>query len=211
MRKARNTNAKPLRAARGNARLRNVNPPQISSNVRMTHRFRFIASGAVSNKTIDSDGMLAIAGGIGTVTNSTITLCYESVRLKKVEVWAPPATQGSAATVSVEWLGQSSPSIEISDTTISVSHNAHVVGSPPKSSLASFWQVVSSPQNLFILNCPTGSVVDVEAEYLFVDRSTAAGSVPGLTTVVIGHVYFLALDHVAGTDLLVPVSLNTTT
>ncbi len=210
MRKARNTKAKPLRAVRGNARLRNINPPQISSNVRMSHRFRFIASGAVAGITITSDSLLCCAGGIGTVTNSTIALCYESVRLKKVEVWAPPAAQGSAATVSVEWLGQSSPSIEISDTTISVSQNAHIVGSPPRTSLAAFWQVVASPQNLFVLTCPTGSVVDFEADYMFVDRSTAVGTALGLTTVVVGQVYFLALDFKSGTHVLTPVSLNTT-
>lgn len=212
MRNARNKKAKPLRAVRGSARLRNINPPQISSNVRMSHRFRFISSGAVSGITFTSDSLLGAAGGIGTVTNSTIALCYESVRLKKIEVWAPPASQGAAATVSVEWLGQNSPSIEISDTTLSVSQNAHIVGSPPRTSLASFWQVVGSPQNLFVLTCPTGSVVDIEADYLFVDRSTAVGTALGLTTVVIGRVYFLALDRVGpGTNLLVPVSLNTTT
>jgi hypothetical protein len=210
MRNARFQKAKSLRAARGSARLRNINPPQISSNVRMTHRFRFISSAAVSGITITSDSLMNCAGGIGTVTNSTISLCYESVRLKKVEVWAPPASQGAAATVSVEWLGQNSPSIEISDTTISVSQNAHVVGAPPRTSLAAFWQVVGSPQNLFVLTCPTGSVVDFEADYLFVDRSTAAGTQAGLTTVVIGNVYFLALDSKAGTHVLVPVSLNTT-
>lgn len=211
MQRKRSRNAKPLRAARGNAQLRNVLIPQISSNVRTSHRFRYISSAAVNGQIINSDSLLSAAGAIGTITNSTVALCYESVRLRQVEVWAPPASQGAAATVSVEWLGANSPSIEISDTTLSVANNAHVRGSPPKSSLASFWQVVGTPSNLFVLTCPTGSVVDIQMDLVFVDRSTAVGTVGGLTTVVIGRVYFLALDQsFSSTHVLVPVSLNTT-
>lgn len=211
MNRNRSRKAKPLRAARGNAQLRNVNPPQINSNVRTQHRFRFLASGAVTNQIISSNGLLGMSGTIGTVTNSTVTLCYESVRLKSVEVWAPPAAQGGAATVSVEWIGSAnSPSIEVSDTTMSVAQNAHIKCAPPKMSLASFWQISDTSANLFTLNCPTGSVVDISVELMFVDRSTAPATISAIATVVVGRVYFLALDAPSATHVLVPVSLNTT-
>jgi len=211
MNRKRSRKAKPLRAARGNAQLRNVNPPMINSNVRTSHKFRFIASGTVTNQLVTSNALLGIAGTIGTVTNSTVALCYESVRLKFVEVWAPPAAQGGSATVSVEWIGSAnSPSIEVSDTTISVSHNAHIKCAPPKSSLASFWQISDNNATMFTLNCPTGSVVDVSIELMFVDRSAVVATQAGLTTVAIGKVYFLALDTATLTHVLVPVSLNTT-
>jgi len=211
MNRKRSRNAKVLRAPRGNAQLRNVNPPQINSNVRTSHRFRFISTAAVTNQLVTSAALLAVAGTIGTVTNSTVALVYESVRLKSVEVWAPPASQGASATVSVEWIGSAnSPSIEVSDTTISVSHNAHIKCVPPQQSLASFWQIVGNTATMFTLNCPTGSVVDISLELLFADQSTTLATQAGLTTVVIGRVYFLALDVASLTHVLVPVSLNTT-
>ncbi len=209
MNRRRSRKAKPLRAVRGNSRSRKVNPPQLSSNIRTTHKFRFLSNAAFNN-TITSKSLLNAAGGIGTIVNSTIALCYESVRLLKVEVWSPPAAQGAAATVSVEWLSTQSPSIEASDTTLSVAHNAHVSTRPPIGSLASFWQNMDATNNLFVLICPINSVVDVTFELVQFDRNTAAATQAALATVVVGRMYFLALDNNLGSNILIPVSLNTT-
>jgi hypothetical protein len=210
MNRKRSRNAKPLRAVRVNPQLRKLNPPMLSSNVRTTHKFRFIANAAFSD-TITSKCCFGAAGGIGTVTNSTVSFCYESMRLLKVEAWSPPATQGASSTISVEWLSTNSPSIEVSDTTVSVSQNAHISTRPPVGSLASFWQQIDTTFALFTLVCPINTVIDVTMELIQLDRSTVAASQTTVATVVLGTMYFLALDRNRGTNILIPVSLNTTT
>lgn len=211
------SSAKPFRAVRVNTRSRNVagrgpaNPPPFSSNIRTTHKYRFLSNAAFGT-TINSVGCFGAAGAMGTVVNSTVALCYESLRLLKVEVWSPPASQGASATVAVEWLSTNSPSIEVSDTTMSVSHNAHISTRPPIGSLASFWQNIDTAFQLFTLTCPINSIIDVTLELLQVDRPVTSGTITGLTTVVLNTMYYLALDRGGvGTNVLIPVSLRTTT
>jgi hypothetical protein len=211
MQRKRSRNAKPLRAVRvSNSRSRKGNPPQLSSNIRTIHKFRFI-SNAAFNDVITSKCCFGAAGGIGTVVNSTLSFCYESLRLLKVEAWSPPAAQGAAATVSVEWLSTNSPSIEVSDTTVSVSQNAHISSRPPQESLASFWQQIATTFTMFTLVCPANTIIDVTLELIQLDQAAVALTQTGLATVVVGEMYYLSLDRNRGTNILIPVSLTTTT
>jgi hypothetical protein len=185
------------------------NPPQMESNLKLTHKFRFQASAAEANFAITDSSVIGALGGICTVTNSTVTNFAQSFRIKSLEMWAPPASQGAAATVSVEWFGfGNSPNIEHSDTTLSVSRNAHIKSAPPSSSLASFWQKGTST-NLFILNFGTNTIIDLIVEIMMADQETALETT-SVSAGVLGHIYYLALDQELGSHILVPVSLNTT-
>jgi len=182
-------------------------PPQLSTNVRLKHRFRFMAT-AAQNGPITDTNILGACGTICTVVNSLTTNFTESFKIRKVEVWAAPSSQGSASTCSVDWVGyQNSPNLEESDTTLSVTKNAHIVAVPPQMSLASFWQK-SSGTTLFTLVCPANSVIDITLDMIQADQEVALVS-NAIATGVIAHTYFLALDG-SGTHNLVPVSLNTT-
>jgi hypothetical protein len=195
------------RVARGPSR--NANPPQIESNLNYSHKYRFLTSASVTNVGIQDTYVLQSTGGICTTVNSVVSIFAKSFKITKIEMWAPPASQGSAATISIDWLGfGNSPNIEHSDTTLSVSHNAHVVTRPPKNSLASFWQKATNVQ-LFILNCPANTVIDISVSLMMQDEETALTTV-NVATGVLGNIYFVALDQGAGTHVIVPVSLNTT-
>jgi len=187
-------------------------PTQFSSNVRLNHKFRFTAASAFNHalSPFDIGGAL---GSVGTVTNSTVTCFVESFKIRKIEVWSSPASQGANSTVSLDWVGfGNSPNIEFSDTTLSVTKNAHIVTSPPQNSLCHFWQNVSDVTSLFTLVCPMNSIVDLSLDMILADQEVGLVAITGLTTVVLGHIYYLALDRGnAGTNVLVPVSLNTTT
>jgi hypothetical protein len=185
---------------------------QLSSNVIKKHKFRFLASSALANVDITTLHVLGVAGGLGTVANSTITLFNKSFKISKVEMWAPPPSQGSTATVSLEWLGSgvNSPNREVSDTSMSTAFPAHLVTKPPAQSLASFWTTVNagSATNIFRLNCPAGTVVDLSLQLIENDQELANVTVT-VVTAVLGNIYYLYLDGVT-THLLTPVSLNTT-
>ncbi len=184
-----------------------IDPPQIATNLICSHRYRFAASGAYSG-AITCAQVLQSLGVMGTVVNTTASLLFKCFRLKKLELWAPPPSQGSTVTISVEWLGSSnSPNREDSDTHVSVSRPAHLVCKPPPESLAKFWQVFTGT-TLFNIVAPVGTIIDMSVDMIMVDQTTASSTVAA-ATVVLGKVYYLALDH-GTSDLLVPVSLTTT-
>jgi len=185
-------------------------PPQFNSNVVKHHKFRFLASSAVANVTITNFNVLAALGGVGTVANSTITQFNKSFRIKSIEIWTPPASQGASATCAVEWLAPAnSPNWEVSDSSMNPTYPAHILARPPPNSLASFWNAVSTSQNMFEITASGGSIVDLVVDYIEDDQEAANNTTTGVATVVLGNKYYLALDGVT-THLLVPVSLNTT-
>lgn len=202
------------RRARQNKAPRNLgsgkmNPPQIRTNVIVTHKYRFTSSSGTTT-AITSDGCAFAAGAIGTVTNSKVNALAASVKLDCLEIWTPPAAQGNTATCSVEWNGQqSSSTVEVSDTTVSTAIPAHVKTTPPARSLSSFWQdlAVGNVQ-LCAITAPAGSIIDATISFIL-DDSGNATTQASVGTAVIGEVYYLALDA-TGTHIYTPVALNTT-
>lgn len=143
------------------------------------------------------------------VTNSVINSFYGCVKIQRIEMWSPPAAQGSAVTCSVDWVGNAnSPNREFSDTTVSVSTPAYVVTSPPPQSLASFWQT-NNTNALATLTAPSGTIIDVVLALILNDSDEATAQ-NAAATVVLGNIYYLSLDLNA-THRYVPVSLTTTT
>lgn len=184
-----------------------LHPPQLRTNVVVKHRYRFVSTSGTA-QSIVADDLTGIAGAICTVANSTLSKVAKSVKLHSVEIWTPPASQGAAATCSLEWAGASNgPSIEVSDTTVSVSEPAHVRSVPPQGTPASFWQNAGGGQ-LMIMTCPTGSIIDVVCSHVLYDDA-AAGVTYAVAAGTLGVMYYLPLD--GSSDVFLPASLNTTT
>jgi len=183
-------------------------PPQFSSNIRVRHTFRF--TGSMAGVALTGANLLLACGVVAGVANGTAWAIFHSLRIRRLKIWSPPASQGTVNTCSIEWLGtQQSPSIEFSDTTNSVSTPACVQSSPPLSSNAAFWQTPTlGSTTLAVLTAPAGSVVDVEVDLILADEAAASFNT-NLTASTAGELYYLALDGRAS-NLMVPVSLNTT-
>lgn len=206
-------NRKRNQKVRGRKTLRqktsNLNPPQILTNVVKSHRYRYLASSAIVAVGIQDVHVQRALGGICTVANTTVAVSVKSFKLNKIEIWAPTSTSTTPTTVSVEWLGQNnSPNLEHSDTSINVSRPAHLITRPPRNSLASFWQNSAGGTALFVLNCPSGSIIDISVNMIEADESTALLT-STIVTGTLGVQYWLPLDGTT-THLLTPVSLNTT-
>ncbi len=208
----RSRTAKPLRAAparksrvKKNNRILGLPPPWVA-HPRFVRKIRYLASGAVS-ATIVSNDMIFAAGTMAATTTSIYNIC-RSYRLLSVEVWAPPATQGSTSTVTVRWPStQSSPVVDVSDTSSSVSVNAHIRTSPPKESTVGFWQAMGTNNNMFLITCPTSSIVDITYEFIWSDLAGAntSSAVVGAT---VGQLYFTAIDR-SSSNVLAPIALQT--
>lgn len=199
---------KQQRPARRSAATGRLQPPMLATNIRFRHRYRFDASADFSG-TITFAEIAASMGTIGTVTNTTVTLLCNSLRILSVEMWAPPASQGAASTCSIDWYSTTNqPAFEFSDTTISTAVPSHVQCRPPPFSLAAFWQPSNSGANAFTLVAPKNTIIDLTLEGILIDED-GLGDTLGVTTAVIGHPYYIALDG-PSSNKLVPVSMVTT-
>jgi hypothetical protein len=186
-----------------------AHPPQLNSNVILNHRYRF-TSATATVIPITPSLLLTAAGSVCTVANTTVTSFFGSVKVNSIEIWAPPASQGSTSTCSVEWnvVNSSQSTKEVSDTSNSVSFPAHIRCVPPAKSLASFWQTQSSTA-YFQIVAPSGSIIDLNLSLTMYDddagtsqatRAVGAGS--------LGLVYYMSLG---AAGVYPPVSLTTTT
>jgi hypothetical protein len=183
-------------------------PGAFQPNIRYNHKFRFRATADFSSYVTDSH-LLAVAGTVCTVTNSTASVLARAVRISNVKLWSPPAYQGETATVSLTWFGAlNSPNLEVSDTTSSVTKNAYISVRPPKNSLASFWQK-NTATTLFNMVCPINTILEISLEIIQSDQETSVQTTT-YTTCTAGQIYYPALSH-GVSDLLVPIGLQTTT
>lgn len=183
-------------------------PPQLRTNVIVKHRYRFTSTDGAAQTIVDSD-VVGILGGVCRTANSVLSLLAASAKIHSVEIWSPPASQGAAATCSLEWASTDfSPTIEVSDTSVSVSEPAHIVAVPPSGSEASFWMAPGGGKNIMIITAPAGSIIDVRCSHVLADAGTEVGTY-AVAAGTLGALYYLPLD--GASDKYIPVSLTTTT
>jgi len=192
-----------------------MGPAQLRTNIEYSHQFRFTSTSATP-KAITAARLLTAAG---VVASSAVAgqAVNQSVKVNRIEIWAPPPSQGSFATCSVLFPAASqSQAREVTDTSVSVSMPAHVVATPPERSLCAFWSdatnVAGAADTLFSLVAPPGSIIDVWVS-LVLNDGTATGAaftsavLVGATT---GSLYYTSLDSAtAAGSVYIPVGLTT--
>jgi len=176
--------------------------------VEIRHQFRFVSTSGTATP-ISALTLAGSAGTVGIAINSAVVAIAGSIKLNRVDIWSPPASQGAAVTCSVDWVGYAnSPNREVSDTSVSVTTPAKVSCSPPPMSLAAFWQTVTTTTALCTITAPPGSIIDIYLAYILNDDDET-GAVITVATATFGAFYFLAADGPA-TNRYTPVSLTTT-
>ncbi len=188
-------------------RFERLAPQQFRANPEVTRRYRFVSTSGTARPI--QVRYLTGAAGVVADTATTGQPIFQSVRIQQIEIWAPPASQGSAITCSVLWeqSTQSQPR-EVSDTSNSVSQPAHVLTSPPPGSLAGFWSPRSATTTLCTLVAPAGSIIDVWLSLVMGDgvQTSTPQTLVGAT---VGGVYYGGLDsQTAASAIYQPVSLT---
>jgi len=183
-------------------------PSQMRTNLELKHQFRFTSSSATA--TIITDITLLAACGVAcnNASGTSARGIFQTVKLNKIEIWTPPASQGAAVTCSILWpSSNNSPSREITDTSVSVSTPAHVQSSPAPLSLSGFWQNGNAGSTLVTLTAPPGSIIDVWVSLVLADPSSAVtATLVGGTP---GNISFCCLDSTtAATGIYTPVGLT---
>ncbi len=177
---------------------------------RVDHVFRFQAvSAATHNLTVpDMKDLVCFATGA-----TAAYQLYKAFKLRKIEMWGPPASSLSPVTVSLQYSGvgdTAGPSFIHSDTSVGTNRVAHICAKVPSLSRAALWQSSQSADILCSLTFPAGAIIDVHVAYAINDTAetpqTVGGAVAGAT---VGQVYVRALTSNTSTTILAPLSVAT--
>jgi hypothetical protein len=189
-----------------------MGPRPIAANPQSSHTFRFTASGLTAlpaGKAVSVETLLCAAGVIATTTVAGSAF-HQAVKILSIEVWTPPAAQGSPATCSVLWSDSNfARNSEVSDTSVSTAEPAHVRTSPPAGTQAAFWNSSSNlADRLCTIVAPPGSIIDVTVSLIACDGGAASG-VAVLVGGNVGRASYCALDNTTlASASYLPVSLT---
>lgn len=180
-------------------------PPQLSSNLRFSHVYRFASTNGMTATQITNATVLAALGGIVTVNATTATSMIDGYRIKRIRLWASPTAVGSANTLICSFTentqaDQFGANLEFSDTSLNVDQSCYLDVVPPQGSFAAMWQsatgINSAARNLFTIASlvPAGTaggtvIVDLHVEMVMNDGAQVAtfGSGGALGALVFGR------------------------
>lgn len=178
-------------------------PPEFVPTIMFGHKFRFTnGTNPFSAVPVTRAMLLNLYQMASTTTqqNRLIT----GIKLNRVTMWGnPPAGGGAGATVSIEWVGNQSPSTIHSDTTMGI-RPAIVRSRPPVDSSNRWWSISGSNESeqLFKLSGPAGTIIDVDCSVRFVDDEAQVSGENGTGAgALAGTVYWNYLDGFASKKL----------
>jgi len=188
-------------------------PRQLKTNIEIKHQYRFSSTSATLTD-ITATRLLTAAGVSANTLGTGGNSIYQSVKVNRIEIWSPPASQGANTTCSVLFPAtNASPAREITDTTVSVTEPAHVLATPPPNALCGFWSDGSAgfgAQVLFSLVAPPGSIIDVWLSLIIRDGPAATAATAVLVGGTVGAIYYTSLDSgTSAGSIYKPIGLTT--
>jgi len=180
-------------------------PPRYDSNAYVSKTFRFnCTSGGFFTITPAKLGALIV---VGTVVNTSATLLFDAVKVRKIEIWAGQPPSGGVSTISIAWTGSIAGIMGdqkvVSDTSIGADRVAYICSKPPKNSQVAQWQQTDNSgigtNTLFQLNLTTNAIVDVHLNLRLPFGTRTSANTVALGVVALTQIYYLALDNPAGT------------
>lgn len=173
-------------------------PPAFCANIRFAHKFYFRTTSAITAKNIRVAELIAIAGMVGTATNTSASTICSSMKLSSVTVW--PAAGSVTNNPEVAFAAANNygtvPELSIERAIPSgVTTGGGIRFVVPENSLAKFWQNAGAlSTELFTLyDIPSGSVICVSGYWCLRD-SLAGITMSGFTSISVGGFVYSYLD-----------------
>ena len=182
-------------------------PPPFSAAFILGHTLRFRASSALSSQAITAANLLDLL--VMATTTTAVNRLFSAVKLTRVEIWAPMASDLVPVTASIEYnsdlvSGVAGSNKIRSDTSMGADRCAHIRFRPPPETIASFWQGPTSVSRLFQLTCPTNSIVDVQLTMVLQNGEAAVAATNAAVAATVGTVYCRGLDALATAGSVLP-------
>jgi hypothetical protein len=184
-------------------------PPPINGyEVKHSRTLRFTTNAAVSQQITYQNLLDTI---LFTISATQAIDLFNVVRVRRVKIWAIPVL-GQSSSVLIIYDGAAIGFVgdrEVHQDSSMGVEPAYLSCSPSKQSLASKFQA-SGTQNAFFIECPTGSVVDVDLDFKADTQGAQVASQNTVTTVLTAIAY-RGLDGLgsATSKFTCPTSLNT--
>lgn len=196
--------SKPKRMTNRREKYDQPHPPQIIAPLSLTKTIRYRASGPISGTIFQGDLMHLISIGVGTAgTPSALSfsLC-DGIRLKKIELWAPPVDLTVANTLGGSFL------LSITDTSTATTFSGpsrtkedfslglevgHLVWRPVKGSLQGVWSSTATigGNPILVMVAPQGTIMDVTVDLVIGDGTDPPVALQNFAgAVTAGQVYF---------------------
>jgi len=185
--------------------------PMIESSIMVkNHRFRFNATGSLSNVGITVGGVFGALGVVGSAAASVYGF-VSSFKIRKITIYD---SSSGTNDLPIELLWSSATTVNTEDVawstaTIPYDRPATIVATPPKASLSSFWWNSSATATTPLFNLTVGSGCYLDLDVDFTLANGLGGVVLTVTTTSAGSVYYLYLDG-STTHKLQPVGLPNT-
>ncbi len=169
---------------RSDRRKRIAAPPALDATVVCTKRFRFQAQSAGLNFAVTAADICQFLSLVDTTTSAYALI--DRFKIERVELYGPMPESLAPVTVSLEYApsasGFASPTKKYSDTSMSASCAAYISEKPEPMSLASQW-VNASVGNMFIVNCPVNTIMDIIITFCLNDGNASGSYVVSSTLV----------------------------
>lgn len=146
-------------------------------------------------------------------SSTSLTTFVGSFRIKQIDVYFTAATAGTALTSAIHfYTGLASFGVnsrEVNATTMSTGSVTKLTARPTTTEIAGMWNSNTGTTNLFGLNVPKGSVIDLHVEFVTSDNDSGTSTITVTGAAAANTVYYTPLDGpVSG--VLYPASLTMT-
>jgi len=192
---------------RGVARI--PHPPQFTSTfiIHKKLRFQASASGSALPISVQAIGDLWC---VATTATSAFQIA-DFIRIKKVEMWAPPTSSLAPVTVTIDWSGSNSAGLfgksnRVSDTSMGSTEPAHILSRPPSGSQISQYLSAGTAATAFQLTFPSGTLIDFSYDLVARDNGQSIAVGGPVVGAFAGANFVRPLDSTLGTPVLIPVA-----
>jgi len=174
-------------------------PAQLSASIQVDKVYRFQATTAETADPVSSSALLDLLC-LATAANAAYEVA-SSVKLRKIEMWAPPASTGASVRLAIEDLGTTStpggPSRVKEDISMGTARPAHVIWTPAPGSVQSMWQSQQAIR-LVELTFTIGTVIDLHISQILQDGETPVAVGNAVAAATVGQLYLRSLDNDTG-------------
>ncbi len=188
-------------------------PPALvaSFNGTKTIRFYVVNNGTYVMQINDLLDLICVA-----TSATTAYRLFDSVRLRKIEMWASSPSGTNNTLVSVEDINSSgvpyltAKSQSVQDMVVGTARAAHLVYRPTAGTVQSSWFTASngSTAGILSLSVPPGAVIDVTIEYTMADGNQGpSATASSITSATAGNVYCRALCVSQSATGIIPAGL----
>jgi hypothetical protein len=176
-------------------------PPSYQVCLGGRYKFRWIAKSALSLENI-APNQYVVACGVVAATTTTVYPMFCAAKLHKIRIWMPPSSS-AADTLVFNWSQTTAAVLASGPMTEYISNalqgTSGVTGHeilPAPGSRAASWLTAADSAILFVLSCPTGTLVELDLD-LCIDiqnENVVAFTGAGLT---VGDWYAMGMDALA--------------